>query len=77
MNELKLTTFVWRGQTRFRCPDCAWDGPSEGAAVAHWTESHHVAKAIPAPTLFDSKDKLIEPDAEIVTSIELELNNGE
>ncbi len=80
MGELKLETFLWRGQTRFRCPDCAWDGPSEGAAVKHWTESH-CEQASPVPTLFDAHDRLIEPDAEIVTSVsilnELGLNDGE
>ena len=69
MDQLKLLTFLWKGQTRFRCPDCSWDGPSEGAAVKHWTESHHAAEAIPVTTLFDSKDKLIQPGSEIVTSI--------
>ena len=68
MNELKLETFIGRGQVRYRCPDCPWDGPSEQLAVKHWMESHRL-EVSPVSTLFDSKDNLIQPESEIVTTI--------
>ncbi len=59
--EQQLETFLWRGQTRYLCPSCSFDGPTELDVLRHWQGTHQVSPAMNSgPTLFDAEDRPIE-----------------
>lgn len=53
----ELKTFVWRGQTRYQCPSCGFDGPSELEVLKHWRATHAEQNQLMGPTLFDAEGK--------------------
>ena len=58
--ELEFKTFIGRGQVRYCCPQCGFDGPTVGDVLKHW-QGTHAGGAVPSgPTLFDSKGNPIE-----------------
>lgn len=62
----ELDTFVFKGQTRFRCPDCPFDSHNAGMVAKHWAESHSGGGSPTGPTLFDADDKPIQQEREII-----------
>jgi hypothetical protein len=63
--ETTLETFVWRGQTRYRCTQCEFDGPTQLDVMKHIKKVHHKLDLGMGVTLFDADDKPIQ--REIVT----------
>lgn len=63
---MQLETFVFKGQTRFRCPfpDCRFDSCSEGEVLKHYHRVHHASKPSqtisPQATLFDYRGARLE-----------------
>lgn len=65
MNEVsQLETFDWHGQTRYRCPSCDFDGPTEVHVLKHWMGSHAEPPVLTGPTLFDAEGKTLPPTQE-------------
>ncbi len=61
-NEFNFETFEWMGQTRYRCPECGFDGYAPIDVIKHWNSTHvESAPVIGAgPTLFDADGKEID-----------------
>lgn len=53
----QIRTFNWRGQTRYCCPSCTFDAPSEVGVLKHWQASHAEQPQQVGPTLFDGEGK--------------------
>ena len=54
----EVETFEFKGQKRFRCPDCPFDSHEMAMLARHWVDSHAEVAGIPSgPTLFDADDK--------------------
>ena len=54
---LELRTFEWRGQKRYRCPDCDYDAAAPHDVVRHYTDSHTRQEVMAGPTLFGADDR--------------------
>ena len=60
-SQLNISTFEWRGTTRYRCPECPFDGPTPSDVVKHWRSQHQTQEVIPlSATLFDARGDQIQ-----------------
>lgn len=61
MNGSPLATFEWGGQTRYKCPECHFDGPTEHSVAHHWRGTHAKGSSQPSGSLlFDKDDKPLQ-----------------
>ena len=57
-----LDTFTWRGQVRYRCPECQFDSHKSVEVTKHWNEVHAPKRHVGGPTLFDGEGKVVDRD---------------
>jgi len=73
MSMKDLDTFTWKGQTRYKCPDCGFDAHDPVEVVKHWKVIHGKKSArVGGPTLFDAKGEPLDPQGEIYVPEQLQ-----
>jgi hypothetical protein len=69
----KISTFMWRGQTRYRCSLCPYDSADESEAYKHYQTNHVV---VPKGQRVETVDTgLVGPTGDRIIRVQ-EVNDG-